>query len=541
MVQNRLRPSPAVLWDRQWRGFASEGRRVRGSGYAIGEWSFEPRSGVLRGPGGVEVELRPKAAQVLSHLAERCGQVVAREELIEAVWPGVYVTENGLTQCVADIRRALGPDEALLRTLPRRGYLLDIKPPDAAAPLLPTGPGAQRGTPVLAMMPLRLPHGDDRALGEFADILLDAVVGALAGLREPIVISANSTRNLAGSAEPVPALARRVGADYLASGSMRRLGPHVRLSLEVAEASQGAVIWHRGFDLAVDGLLGAPDELATTIAYAVLPRLRDAELRTALRRQHDLGAYHLMLEGQRWMSRLERASFDRAGDMLRQAAALDPGFAAPHAALANWHSLRIGQRWSDDPAAEARALEAAVRRALELDGNHARALALLGHNCAILHRDYARAQDLLDRAQDMAPNDAETSLWASPTLAYTGRAEEAVRGAERAIRLSPEDPLLFRYQHFLGIAHYARGAWDEAAEWGMRSMRSNGDYTSNLVMTAAALAAAGRTEEARLAVSRLVALVPSFRVGVTVTRVAFRDEGMRAQYGRHLIAAGSPP
>ena len=141
MVQNRLRPSPAVLWDRQWRGFASEGRRVRGSGYAIGEWSFEPRSGVLRGPGGVEVELRPKAAQVLSHLAERCGQVVAREELIEAVWPGVYVTENGLTQCVADIRRALGPEEALLRTLPRRGYLLDIKPPDAAAPLLPTGPG----------------------------------------------------------------------------------------------------------------------------------------------------------------------------------------------------------------------------------------------------------------------------------------------------------------------------------------------------------------------------------------------------------------
>ncbi len=44
-----------------------------------------------------------------------------------------------------------------------------------------------------------------------------------------------------------------------------------------------------------------------------------------------------------------------------------------------------------------------------------------------------------------------------------------------------------------------------------------------------------------MAVSRLVALVPSFRVGITATRVAFRDEGMRAQYGRHLIAAGSPP
>lgn len=514
--------------------------------YAIGEWTFDPRRGVLRGQSGTVVELRPKTAEVLQHLAERCGQVVARDTLIEAVWPGVYITENGLTQCVADIRRALGQEAALLRTLPRRGYLLDIAPPDLTdtAPLSAAQPASPRpsgGTPVLAMIPLLLPPGDDRELADFADILLDGVVGALAGLREPIVISANSTRNLAGSTEPVPALARRVGADYLASGSLRRLGPQVRLSLEVAEASQGAVIWHRAFDLTVDALLGAPDELATNIAYAVLPRLRDAELRTALRQQHDPGAYHLMLEGQRCMFRLERASFDRAGDLLRRAAALDPGFAAPHAALANWHSLRIGQRWSDDPAAEARALEAAVRRALELDGNHARALALLGHNCAILHRDYARAQDLLDRAQEMAPNDAETCLWANPTLAYTGRAEEAVRGAERAIRLSPEDPLLFRYQHFLSIAHYARGSWDEAAQWGMRSMRSNDEYTSNLAVTAAALAAAGRTDEARLAVSRLVAFRPSFRVGVTVTRVAFRDERLRAQYGHHLIAAGAPP
>lgn len=518
---------------------------MRDQGYAIGEWHFEPRRGVLRGPGGAATELRPKTAQVLSHLAERCGQVVARDELIEAVWPGVYVTENGLTQCVAEIRRALGGDAALLRTLPRRGYLLDIAPPDAAAPALlaplAAAPRARRGTPVLALLPLRLPQGDDRALAEIADILLDAVVGALAGLREPIVISANSTRNLAGSAEPVPALARRVGADYLATGSLRRLGSSVRLSLEVAETAQGAVIWHRAFDLAADGLLAAPDELATTIAYAVLPRLRDAELGSALRRRHDPGAYHLMLEGQRRMFRLERASFDEAGDMLRRAAALDPGFAAPHAALANWHSLRIGQRWSDDPAAEARALEAAVRHALELDGNHARALALLGHSCTILHRDYARGQDLLDRAQEMAPNDAETCLWTAPTLAFTGRAEEAVRGAERAIRLSPEDPLLFRYQHFLSIAHYARGSWDEAAEWGLRAMRSNGDYTSNLALTAAALAAVGRTDEARLAVSRLVALAPGFRVGVTVSRVGFRDEGLRAQYGRHLIAAGSPP
>ena len=291
-----------------------------------------------------------------------------------------------------------------------------------------------------------------------------------------------------------------------------------------AEAEQGAVVWHRAYGPTMNGLLGAPDELARTIARTVMPRLRDAELRTALRRRHDLGAYHLMLLGQREMFRLERASFDGAGNMLRRAAALDPGFAAPHVALADWHSLRIGQRWSDDSAAEARALEEEVRLALELDGGHARALAVLGHNYTILYRDYDRAQELLDRAMDLAPNDAETCLWISPTLAYTGRAGEAVRSAERAIRLSPEAPLLFRYQHFLSIAHYAKGDWEEAAYWGLRSLRSNGDYTSNLAMTAAALAALGRTEEARPPAARLMQLRPDFRIGVAKPRWPYRDK-----------------
>lgn len=510
-------------------------------GFGIGKRFFEPSRGVVRTPDGAEATLRPKTARVLLHLAQQCGRVVKREELIEAVWPGVYVTDDSLTQCVAEIRRALGSDQALLRTLPRRGYLLDIAPPVMAAGTGgPPTPSPYPGIPVVAMMPLRQLAGEGRDLEVLADILLDAITGALAALREPIVISANSTRALAGAMGSVQSLARQVGANYLASGSLMRLGDDFRLSLEVAEAAQGAVVWHRAYELKAAGVLRTAHELATTIAHAVLPRLRDAELRLARRHQHDLGAYHLMLEGQSLMSRLERSSFEQAGGMLRRATELDPGFAAPHAALANWHSLRIGQRWSEDPAAEARALEARVRHALELDGGHARALALLGHNCAMLHRDYERAQELLDRAQDIAPNDAETSLWISPTLAFTRRGREAVRQAERAIRLSPEDPLLFRYQHFLSIAHYTAGNWEEAAHWGLRGMRSNENYTSNLALTAAALGALGRTEEAREPLSRLMKLRPKLRVREVVPLVAYRDRADAEQYGRHLVAAGLP-
>ena len=80
--------------------------------HTIGTRVFEPSRGIVRTADGAEAMLRPKTARVLWHLAQRGGEVVTRDDMIEAVWPGVYVIENGLTQCVAEIRRALGPDDA---------------------------------------------------------------------------------------------------------------------------------------------------------------------------------------------------------------------------------------------------------------------------------------------------------------------------------------------------------------------------------------------------------------------------------------------
>ena len=176
-----------------------------------------------------------------------------------------------------------------------------------------------------------------------------------------------------------------------------------------------------------------------------------------------------------------------------------------------------------------------------LDGDHPRALALLGHSRSFLHRDYSSALELHKRALDIAPNDAETNLWTIPTLAFTGQGDEAVRRAERAIRLSPMDPLLYRSQHVLSIALYTTGSWEEAADWGIQSMLSNGEYTSNLRFTAAALAAGGRMDEARIVASRLLALIPEERVSAALGRIPYRDPLIRARYAQHLLAAGIPP
>ena len=94
----------------------------------------------LVGPGG-QIELRPKTFQVVKYLAERAGRVVSREELHEAVWPDVAVTDDALNHCISEARRALGADgQTLIETLPRRGYLLAVATTEPSAgrdPILP--------------------------------------------------------------------------------------------------------------------------------------------------------------------------------------------------------------------------------------------------------------------------------------------------------------------------------------------------------------------------------------------------------------------
>src|SRR5690606_18378956 len=90
----------------------------------IGNSVLDLERGTLTRGGGV-VPVRAKTFALLVHLAERRGAVVSKDELLAAVWPGVIVSEDSLTQCVRDLRRALGDtDQRWLRTVSRRGYML---------------------------------------------------------------------------------------------------------------------------------------------------------------------------------------------------------------------------------------------------------------------------------------------------------------------------------------------------------------------------------------------------------------------------------
>src|SRR5262249_50319392 len=79
--------------------------------------------GCLLGSAG-EIELRPKSFELLRYLVENAGRLIPKDELVNAVWPNVIVSDDSLAQCVSELRQALrDPARGIIKTVPRRGYL----------------------------------------------------------------------------------------------------------------------------------------------------------------------------------------------------------------------------------------------------------------------------------------------------------------------------------------------------------------------------------------------------------------------------------
>ena len=116
----------------------------------------------------------------------------------------------------------------------------------------------------------------------------------------------------------------------------------------------------------------------------------------------------------------------------------------------------------------------------------------------------------------------------------------AIRRGERALSLSPRDPFAFRIYHFLSLAHFFGGFYDQAEVWGREALRANPNYTSNLRLLACVLVQQDKVAEARGLAARAMQIQPGFRVGPAVARLASRDEKARAIYANNLLAAGIP-
>ena len=159
----------------------------------LGSIRADIQRGCLIGLDDQQIWLRPKTWNVLCHLIRNAGSVVSRANLLDTVWPEVFVTDASLTQCIAELRKALDDNSGdLLRTVPRRGYLLELEGIAKPTKRPPSDVPMHSLRPVLAVLPfLNLSGG--RRLGRLCDGLVEDMITDLARHPDLRVIARTSS------------------------------------------------------------------------------------------------------------------------------------------------------------------------------------------------------------------------------------------------------------------------------------------------------------------------------------------------------------
>lgn len=400
--------------------------------------------------GAVPCELRAKSFALLSYLASHAGRVLSKDELLNAVWNDVTVTEDSLTQCIRDIRLALGEEgRSLIRTLPRRGYMFG----DGSAPAPPDLPAATppQGRPRIAVLPFRNLGGEPGQDYLSAGISED-IITALARFSSLTVTGPHVMAGLAAGADAEQA-AGELGVSHIVDGSVRFAADRVRITARLMALQSGTTVWAENFDRQRDGIFAIQDEVVRSIAAALDERLVAAG--AGMARQKPLAnwsAYDCLLQGRDLCNQHREVE---ALPFLRDAVARDPASALCH----GWHAIAQSCAFAltTDIAYRDGAIHAAIQ-ALRCDERNdtaqwSRALSLMwsGH--------LADAAPFFRRAMELNPANIQVRGDYANWLRYRGESAEALREIDAALAQDPFAPhwfhavrgaILFDQQDFFG-------------------------------------------------------------------------------------------
>lgn len=445
--------------------------------------------------GDQERHLTPKASAVMTVLLARSGEPVTKQDLFATVWPDTAVTDDALTTCIVELRRALEDDAKhprFIETRHRRGYrfLAPLSPagedpvpgPDAAggaetptaAPTEPAvgrspggghtirptvgaavagivvlvvvlaalwwslgfGPGSAARPEVrsLAVLPLANLTGD-ASQDYFSDGMTDALITDLASLSDVRVISRQSVMRYKGSATPLPDIARELGVEAVVEGSVVRSAGRVRITAQLVAAETERHLWARSYERRLEDVLALQSEVASAIAREIGATVGAESRRRSTERAVNPDAFDAYLLGRHlWNQRTEQ-SLDRAIEYFQSSVAKDKDFALAYAGLALAFAPRVALGYVP-PGQGLAEVKAAALKALELDPDLGDARAALAA-VRTQEWDWDGAETEYRHALKTDPNSVVGHLWYGWHLHALGRVEESLAHRRRALELDP--------------------------------------------------------------------------------------------------------
>jgi len=399
-----------------------------------------------------------------------------------------------------------------------------VAPVQGAALALPDKPS-------IAVLPFQNISGDPEQ-EYFADGMVEEIITGLARIKWLFVIARNSSFAYKGKTPDIRQVGRELGVRYVLEGSVRKAANRVRITGQLIEAETGAHLWADRYDGAIEDVFELQDRITETIVGIIEPNLRLAEIERARRKRPDsLGAYDLYLRALPHFASVMPEEANIGLGYLEEALKLDPNYAAVHAHISWALEIRVMRGGFNE--ADAAAGVRHARAALAYGSDDATALAVA--TIALLHlgHDFAAASGAITRALSLNGSCAIALFFGAHIHGLSGDAATAEDYALRAMRLSPYDPFSFLAHLARGCLRLRDGRFDDAASLYFEAVQANPRFSVLHTFQAAALAMAGRVDEAKIAARRVMELEPTFRTG---SFVEFLSTFVRPELARPLSA-----
>jgi TolB-like protein len=505
-------------------------------------------------------------------LAERAEKLVFKQELFERVWGGLAVSDDALTSCIQELRRALGDDARAPRyieTRHRRGYRLmepvtvvgesaelagtAIAPPPGPPSLVgqiaevealdAAHAGLRQGwslplpdLPSIAVLPfVNMSGNPDQE--HFADGITEDLITGLSRIHWLFVIARNSTFQYKSKCPDIRLVGRELGIRYVLEGSVRRQGKRLRVSAQLVDAVTGGHHWAEKYDRKLGDIFAVQDEITRSVAGAIEPRLLAAEgLRALSRSAAELDAWEHVARAQAHFWRMTLADHEAAAGILERAVEAHPDYAPARSLLGFRLVFAAHMGWVDREHGLATGHRHAVC-AIALDDRDPWGQIALGY-WAMMERRTEESIAAFRRAVGLNPNSAAAHGYLSHIFAFAGQDREAIEHGEEAIRLSPLDPEMAFFLGGIAVAHFTADRFAEAVRYTTEALRLRPGFQGAQRLRCASLAQAGRIDEARAYLPTVRRDQPQLSIDWIRASVPFQTQQLMERFLEGMHKAG---
>ncbi|MFC2952451.1 tetratricopeptide repeat protein [Marinicaulis aureus] len=411
---------------------------------------------------GGTTEIEPRVMAVLLALAQRAGETVRRQELIDLVWNGAPGADQSLNNAISLLRRALHDadmDQRLIKTVPKQGYQLcaymhpihggeeNALPQSPSAPLIVPQHsfGSRRRAAIFAITFVALigaftfstlrfaddpststkmalstadiaapgsiavlpfaNFGADQESAYFADGLAEEILHALAQIETLSVASRTDSFQFRDSNTPVGEIAQRLGVANVLEGSVRRDGDRLRVTVQLIAANSSTHLWSSTYDRTVDDVLAIQQDIAINIANALAREISEPEReQLASLPTTDAEAYEHYLIGKHELRKWTPDGNRRAVRHLKQSIERDPEFAEAQLALGRAYYFAGTHYGWMDPAEAIPKVKASLIHGVSSENSATRsaALSIYGDVLAWSDQDWRGAIAAYERAYELS-------------------------------------------------------------------------------------------------------------------------------------------